>query len=129
MGQGRHRYAWTDESRRAGARHAELPTARTRSSENALRAGLFARHAAAGRSRGLSDAVARGFGRRVPSRKPRADVDAAAIETAVFLRPRHRGRDRPAGTDPGRHAASLLSAPRRHREGILPLAVSSPWTV
>src|SRR5205823_13606589 len=123
-----HRYARTDESRCAGARHAELPTAWTRSSENALRAGLFARHAAARRSRGLSNAVARGFGRRVPSRKPRADVDAAAIKTTVFLRPRHRGRDRTTGTDPGRHGASLSAAARRHREGVLPLAVSSPWT-
>src|ERR1700757_1164628 len=102
MGQRRYRHPRTDESRRAGARYAELLAARTRSSENALRAGLFARHAAAGRSRGLSDAVARGFGRRIPSRKPRADVDVTAVETTVLLRPRHRGRDRTAGTDPGR---------------------------
>ena len=34
---------------------------------------------------GLRDAVARRLDRRVPGREPRADVDAAAPETAMFL--------------------------------------------
>src|SRR5262249_57074443 len=112
----------------AGARHAELRAARTRFLENALWARLFARYAAAGRSRGLPNAVARRFGRRVPGRKPRADVDAAAIKAAVFLRPRHRSRDRAARTDPGRHGAPLSAAPRRDREGALSLPFPRPWT-
>src|SRR5262249_10735314 len=97
-------------------------------SEKSLWAGLFAGHAAAGRSRGLCDALARRFGRRIPGRKPRANVDAAAIKAAVLLRLRHRGRDRAAGPDPGRHGASLSAAPRRHREGTLPIALARPWT-
>ena len=54
-----------------------------------------------------------GFGRRVPGRKPRADVDAAAPQAALLLRPRHRGGDRAARADPGRHGASLSAPPRR----------------
>ena len=91
--------------------------------QSTLRQGLFARHAAAGRSRGLRDAVARRFRRRVPGREPRADVDAAAVEAAMFLRSRHRGRDRAAGADPGRHGASLSAPARRHendKEPIIP---------
>ena len=42
-------------------------------------------------------------------------VDAAAAQAAKVLRPRHRGRDRAARPDPGRHGASL--SPRR-RDGI-----------
>ena len=94
----------------------------------ALRQGLFARHAAAGRPCGLRDAVARRLGRRVPGREPRADVDAAAPETAMLLRSRHRGRDRAAGTDPGRYGASLSAPARRHREGALSLARSGART-
>ena len=61
------------------------------------------------------------FGRRVPGREPRADVDAAAVAAAMLLRSRHRGRDRAAGTDPGRHGASLPAPARWHREGALSL--------
>ena len=50
--------------------------------------------------------------RHVPDRKPRADVDAAAPQAAHLLRSRHRGGDRPAGPDPGRHGASLSAPPR-----------------
>jgi error-prone DNA polymerase len=56
---------------------------------------------------------------RVPDREPRADVDAAADEAAQFLRPRHPGRDRPAGADPGRHGPSLSAPPRRQGAGRL----------
>ena len=76
-----------------------------------------ARHAAAGRQGGLRDALARRFRRRVPGREPRADVDAAAPEAAMLLRPRHRGGDRAPGPDPGRHGASLSAPARRHRAG------------
>ena len=94
----------------------------------ALRQGLFAGHAAAGGSRGLRHAVARRFRRRVPGREPRADVDAAAPKAAQILRSGHRGGDRAAGPDPGRHGASLSAPPRRHRKGALPLARSGAWT-
>ena len=93
----------------------------------ALRQGLRARHAAAGRSCGLRDALARRFHRRVPGREPRADVDAAAAEAAMLLRPGHRGRDRAAGADPGRHGASLSAPARRHRPGALSLPRSRAW--
>src|SRR3546814_5089059 len=54
-------------------------------------------------------AVSRRFHWRVPGREPRADVHAAAPEAAQVLRPRHRGRHCAAGSDPGRHGASLRS--------------------
>ena len=81
----------------------------------------------AGRRRGLRHAVARRLDRRVPGREPRADVDAAAVKTAMFLRSRHRGRDRAAGADPGRHGASLFAPARRHREGALSLPFARAW--
>ena len=56
---------------------------------------------------GLRDVPARRHGRRVPDRVARADGDAAAVEAGLFLRSRHRGRDRAAGADPGRHGASV----------------------
>ena len=58
----------------------------------------------------LPDDPARRHHRRVPDRKPRADVDAAAAAAGEILRSRHRGRDRAAGTDPGQHGASLSAA-------------------
>ena len=61
----------------------------------------------AGCARGLRHAVPGRVARRVPGRKPRADEHAAAAEAARILRPRHRGRDRAARPDPGRHGASL----------------------
>ena len=73
---------------------------------------------------GLRHAVARRFRRRVPGREPGADVDAAAAEAAEVLRSRHRGGDRAAGPDPGRHGASLSAPARRHRARVLPLARS-----
>ncbi len=51
------------------------------------------------------------FDRRVPGREPRADVDAAAAQAGKILRPGDRGGDRAAGTDPGRHGASLSAPP------------------
>ena len=69
---------------------------------------------------GLRDARACRHDRRVPGREPGADVDAAAAQAADLLRSGHRGRDRPPGTDPGRHGASLSAPPRRHRAGGLP---------
>ena len=51
-----------------------------------------------------------------------ADVDAAAAEAARILRSRHRGGDRPAGSDPGRHGASLSAPPAGQGEGGIPEA-------
>ena len=59
--------------------------------------------------------------RRVPGREPRADVDAAAAQAEKILRSRHRGRDRAAGPDPGRHGASLSAPAAGHRAGLLSL--------
>ena len=55
---------------------------------------------------------ARRHDRRVPDRKPRADVDAAAAAAGRILRSSHRGRDRAAGPDPGKDGASLSAAAR-----------------
>ena len=79
----------------------------------------------------LPDDAARRHDRRVPDRKPRADVDAAAAAAEGILRPRDRGRDRAAGPDPGQDGASLSAAARgaarsRHRAG-LSVAVAGPW--
>ena len=43
------------------------------------------------------------------------------LKPRVLLRPGHRGRDRPAGADPGRHGPSLSEAPQRQGAGDLPL--------
>ena len=67
-------------------------------------------------------------GRRVPGRKPRADVDVVAIKAALLLRPGHRSGDRAPGADPGRHGASLSAPARQHRPGTLHLARSGAWT-
>ena len=74
------------------------------------------------------DMLCRGrFARRVPGREPGADEHAAEAKAALLLRSRHRGRDRPAGTDPGRHGPSLSEAPRRQGAGDLPLPRSRAW--
>ena len=57
----------------------------------------------------LRHALACRFRRRVPGRKPRADVDAAAVEAEGILRSRHRSCDRAAGSYPGQHGASLFA--------------------
>ena len=81
----------------------------------------------AGRRRRLRHAAPGRVARRVPGREPRADEHAAAAEAAELLRSRHRGRDRPARADPGRHGASLSAAAERDREGELSLAVARAW--
>ena len=67
----------------------------------------------------LRDARPRRFDRRVPGREPRADEHAAAAQTQGFLRSGHRGRDRAAGADPGRHGPSLSAPPRKQGAGPL----------
>ncbi len=69
----------------------------------------------------LCDDRARRHDRRVPDRKPRADVDAAAAQARELLRSRHRGRDRAPRSDPGRHGASLFAPPAGPRGGLLSL--------
>ena len=103
------------EDRRAGARHADLHPAGLRADREALWLPFRARHHAGRGPRGLRDAVPRRFARRLPGRKPRPDDDAAAAEAARVLRSRHRGGDRAAGPDPGRHGASLSAPALRAR--------------
>ena len=69
----------------------------------------------------LCDDPARRHDRRIPDRKPCADVDAAAAQASQLLRPRDRSRDRAARPDPGRHGASLLAPPAGHRGCLLSL--------
>ena len=69
----------------------------------------------------LRHAVPGRFARRVPGREPGADEHAAATEAALLLRPRDRGRDRPAGPDPGRHGSPVPQAPQRQGAADLPL--------
>ncbi len=72
----------------------------------------------AGGRRDLRDDPQGRYARRLPDREPRADGDAAADEAADLLRSRHRGRDRPAGPDPGRHGPSLSPPPRGQGEAV-----------
>ena len=88
---------------------------------------VSARHRAARRPGRLRHAVQGRFDRRVPGREPGADEHAAAAEAALLLRPRHRGRDRAARPDPGRHGAPLFAPPLRRRDGRVPLAASRAW--
>ena len=65
-------------------------------------------------------------GRRVPDRKPRADGDAAALEAAQLLRPRHRGVDRAPGPDHRRHGPSVSEAARGEEPVVYPHACLEP---
>ena len=49
------------------------------------------------------------------------------LKPRMLLRSGHRGGDRAAGADPGRHGASLSAPARRHRPGALSLARSGAW--
>ncbi len=64
--------------------------------------------------------------RRLPGREPGANDDAAAAQTARILRSCHRGRDRAARPDPGRHGTSLSAAALRTRGGGLSLRRAAP---
>ena len=77
-------------------------------------------HSARGGVR-LRDDPARRHDRRVPDRKPCADVDAAAAQAGELLRSRHRGCDRAPRPDPGRHGASLFAPPAGPRGRLLSL--------
>ncbi len=127
MGQGRHRGARHPQDRRARARHADLHPQMLRPDRAASWRALRAGDRPAGGAGGLRHAVQGGLARRVPGRKPGADEHAAAPEAAQVLRPGHRGRDRPAGADPGRHGPSLSEAPRGQGAGDLPLPRSRAW--
>ena len=121
MGQGRSRRARHSEDRRARARHAVLPAQGARSGREALRRAAHPRHHPARGPRRLPHAATRGFARRVPGGKPRADDHAAAAEAEEFLRPGDRGRDRAPRPDPGRHGASLFAPPAGTGAGLLPV--------
>ena len=72
----------------------------------------------AGGAGGLRHAVQGRFARRVPGREPGADEHAAAAQAALLLRSGDRGRDRPAGADPGRHGPSLSSSGGQGKEPV-----------
>ena len=121
MGQGRSRRARSSQGRRAGARHADGAEQGFRSSRQTLRRAADAGdHSARGGVR-LRDDPARRHDRRVPDRKPCADVDAAAAQAGELLRSRHRGCDRAPRPDPGRHGASLFAPPAGPRGRLLSL--------
>ena len=90
--------------------------------EQALRRAADARDHPAGGGLRLRHDPARRHDRRVPDREPGADVDAAAAQAREILRSRHRGGDRAARPDPGRHGASLSAPPAGARGGRLSLA-------
>ena len=118
MGQGRSGCPEDLQGRRAGTRHADLPAKELRPDQEALWRGAHHRHGSQG-SRRLRHVVQGQFRRRVPGRKPGADVDAAAPETPYLLRPRRRSGDRAAWSHPGRHGPSLSQEPRQSRTGHL----------
>ena len=71
-------------------------------------------------SRRLRDDRPRRYRRRVPDRVAGAAVDAAAPEARQLLRPGHRGGDRAARADPGRHGPPVPAAAAGPRAGHLP---------
>ena len=123
MGQGRPRRARHAQDRRAGARHADRDAQEPRSCLEAhYGERLSARLDPVGGGVRLRDDPARRHHRRVPDRKPRADVDAAAPQAGEFLRPGHRGGDRASRADPGRHGPSLSAPPPGARADGLSVA-------
>ena len=105
-----------------GARHALLHEARLRPAGRAQGHRARPRHHPGRGPAHLRDDPQGRHARHVPDREPGADVDAAADEAAHLLRPRHRGGDRPARPDPGRHGPSLSAAARGQGGGGLPEA-------
>ena len=115
VGQGRHRRARHHEGRCAGARACST-CIRKRFRPAGRHAGIRSATSPTSRARirRVYDMLQRGDShRRVPGRKPRADEHAAAAAAAQILRSGHRGGDRAARADPGRHGASLSAPPRR----------------
>ena len=78
------------------------------------------RSAARGDPRGLRDAPGGRHGRGLPGREPGADADAAEVEAAEPRRPRGRGRDHPAGPDPGQRRPPVPAPQAGPRAGDLP---------
>jgi len=85
VGQGRSRFARPAENRRSCARHAVRDTQGPGTDKPASRQTICACRCAAGRSESLRDDHACRYDRRIPDRVARADVDAAAAQTEVFL--------------------------------------------
>ena len=100
--------------------HAHRTQARVCAGERLSRQPLHARRAAGRGCARLRHDLPRRHHRRVPDRIARADGDAAALEAALLLRPRHRGRDRASRSHPGRHGASLPQASLGGRASRLP---------
>ena len=121
MGQGRHRGAGHPQDRRAGAGHADLHPQGVRPDRGAPWRALGPGDRPAGGAGRLRHAVRGRFARRLPGREPGADEHAAEAEAALLLRPGHRGGDRPARPDPGRHGPSLSEAPPGQGAVDLPL--------
>ena len=88
-----------------------------RAARRAPRHALHARDAAGRGPGGLRHALPRGHARGVPGGEPGADELPAAAAAALVLRSGHRGGDRAARADPGRHGASLPAAAARGGEG------------
>ena len=58
--------------------------------------------------------------RRLPNREPRANVDAAAVETQVLLRPRHRSRHRSPRPHSRRHGPPLSQSTSGQGARLIP---------
>ena len=112
VGQGRLRRRRPREVRPARPRDAHRAAPRHRPRAGRPRRRHRPRRAAAGRRR-LRDALPRRLGGRVPGRVTGADVDAAAPQAALLLRPRRRDRPHPPRSDPGRVGAPVHPAPQR----------------
>jgi hypothetical protein len=79
-----------------------------------------------GRSVRLRYDLPRGYDRRLPDRKPGADVHAAAVAAPLLLRSGDRGRHCPAGSDPGPDGPSLSAAAGRRGAGDVPQRPDPP---
>ena len=118
--QARRRDAQAHQARPARARDArrdgrDAPAHRAR-----LRGLPRPRPAARGRPRGLRDAPGGRHGRRLPGREPGPDADAPEVAAAEPRRPRGRGRDHPAGPDPGQRRPPVPAPQAGPRAGDLP---------
>ena len=118
--QARRRDAQAHQARPARARDAgrdgrDAPADRAR-----LRGLPRPRPPARGRPRGLRDAPGGRHGRRLPGREPGPDADAPEVAPEEPRRPRGRGRDHPAGPDPGQRRPPVPAPQAGPRAGDLP---------
>ena len=118
--QARRRDAQADQARPARARDARRDRRDAPADRARLRRLPRPRPAAGGGPRGLRDAPGGRHGRGLPGREPGPDADAAEVAPDDPRRSRRRGRDHPAGPDPGQRRPPVPPPEAGPRAGDLP---------